>query len=492
MDLTTTVPPLRLRPLNTAPVQREGRWVLYWMVAFRRARLSFALQHAADLARRFGVPLVILDAVRCDYPWASDRLHRFIIEGMRDLSEAIGATRALHYPYVEPEQGAGKGLLARLAEEACAVVTDDFPAFFLPRMIAKVGSRLPVACHAVDSNGLLPLAASERAFPTAYSFRRFLQKTLPDHLHNMPLEDPLHDLPDHTPEIPSDVQTRWPIAKLGTLLADGGLNGLPIDHSVPPGPTAGGPTAARRQLDVFLTDRLDRYPDERNQPEENATSGLSPYLHFGHISVHEVLLRLASQRRWTPDDITGPANGRREGWWGADVASEAFLDELVTWRELGFHFCHHRPDEYFRYESLPSWALETLAEHAGDPREHTYDLVTFAAGATHDPLWNAAQNQLTREGTIHNYLRMLWGKKILEWTESPQQALGIMIELNNRWALDGRDPSSYSGIFWVLGRHDRAWGPERPIFGKVRYMSSANTARKVRVKHYIERYTNDT
>jgi deoxyribodipyrimidine photo-lyase len=246
--------------------------------------------------------------------------------------------------------------------------------------------------------------------------------------------------------------------------------------------------AARRQLQAFLDERLQRYPGERNQPEENVTSGLSPYLHFGHIAVHEVFLRLTTERRWTPDDISGRANGRREGWWGTDEATEAFLDELVTWRELGFHFCRHRPDDYDHYESLPSWARATLADHAGDPREHVYDLDTFGAAETHDPLWNAAQTQLIREGTIHSYLRMLWGKKILEWTATPQDALHIMIELNNRWALDGRDPNSYSGIFWVLGRHDRAWGPERPIFGKVRYMSSANTARKVRVKGYIERY----
>jgi deoxyribodipyrimidine photo-lyase len=159
----------------------------------------------------------------------------------------------------------------------------------------------------------------------------------------------------------------------------------------------------------------------------------------------------------------------------------------VTWRELGFQFCHHRKDHH-RWESLPEWARATLDEHALDPREHVYSLADFEHAATHDPLWNAAQTQLVREGTIHNYLRMLWGKKILEWTENPRRAMEIMIELNNRFALDGRDPNSYSGIFWVLGRHDRPWGPERPIFGKVRYMTSANTARKVPVKAYLERY----
>jgi deoxyribodipyrimidine photo-lyase len=169
-------------------------------------------------------------------------------------------------------------------------------------------------------------------------------------------------------------------------------------------------------------------------------------------------------------------------------SAEGFLDQAVTWRELGFNFCSRR-DDYDRFESLPDWAKTTLARHAADPRTEVYDLDTFSASATHDPLWNAAQTQLRREGRIHNYMRMLWGKKILEWTRSPEEAAEIMIALNDRYALDGRDPNSYSGIFWVLGRYDRPWGPERPIFGTVRYMSSANTARKFDVRGYLRRYS---
>ncbi len=159
----------------------------------------------------------------------------------------------------------------------------------------------------------------------------------------------------------------------------------------------------------------------------------------------------------------------------------------MTWRELGFNLCAKRAD-YDRYESLPLWCRTTLEEHAGDRRSPAYSLAEFETAATHDPLWNAAQVQLVREGRIHNYLRMVWGKKILEWSASPRAALEIMIELNNKYALDGRDPNSYSGIFWILGRYDRAWGPVRPVFGKIRYMSSENTARKVRVKDYVARY----
>jgi deoxyribodipyrimidine photo-lyase len=167
--------------------------------------------------------------------------------------------------------------------------------------------------------------------------------------------------------------------------------------------------------------------------------------------------------------------------------AEAYLDQLITWRELGFNMAWHRAG-HAQFESLPGWALETLGQHEGDPRPHLYSHGEFAEARTHDPLWNAAQRQLLREGIIHNYLRMLWGKKILKWTANPREAARYMIELNDRYALDGRDPNSYSGIYWCLGRYDRPWGPERPVFGKIRYMTSANTARKLRVRDYMERF----
>jgi deoxyribodipyrimidine photo-lyase len=163
------------------------------------------------------------------------------------------------------------------------------------------------------------------------------------------------------------------------------------------------------------------------------------------------------------------------------------LDQLLTWREVGFNGCACQPN-YDDYESLPSWAKATLAKHAADERPYLYTLKQFRSAQTHDRLWNAAQRQLLTEGRIHNYMRMLWAKKVLHWAASPQEALDILIELNNRYALDGQDPNSYSGIFWTFGRYDRAWGPERPIFGTIRYMSSENTARKVHVADYIARY----
>jgi deoxyribodipyrimidine photo-lyase len=400
---------------------------------------------------------------------------------MEEHREAAGKAGVGYLHYVEREEGEGRGLLEALAGRAAAVVTDEFPAFFLPKMVESAAARLPVRLESVDSNGLLPLAAATQVFPTAYAFRRFLQKNLVPHLLAPPLENPLSnaELPNPRP-LPEEVRSRWRLD-----LPD--PRSLPIDHAVAPVDGAGGEKAARRTLERFLDERLARYAEERNEPELTVTSGLSPYLHFGQISVHEVFAALARQEDWSPDRLAAKATGSKAGWWGMGKGAEAFLDELVTWREVGFNFCANRPD-YDRYESLPEWARRTLEKHAGDPRKAVYPLERFAAADTHDPLWNAAQRQLVREGTIHNYLRMLWGKKILEWTASPRDALAVLIELNNRYALDGRDPNSYSGIFWCLGRYDRPWGPERPVFGVVRYMSSENTARKMSVKGYLERF----
>ncbi|MFN0007869.1 MAG: deoxyribodipyrimidine photolyase [Planctomycetota bacterium] len=483
-----SVPAIRIRAMNAAPFRTDGRYVLYWMTAARRARWNFALDRAVELARDLDRPLIVLEALRAGYPWASERLHRFVLDGMADNARAFERGGVCYHPYVEPRAGAGRGLVERLAADACAVVTDEYPAFFLPHMVSAAARKVSVRLEAVDSNGLLPLRAADKSFARAFDFRRFLQRELAPHLAAAPRSDPLRTELRPCRRLPDGVAARWPRASESLLGgADGALAELPIDHGVPPAPLAGGSQAGSRALKRFLADGLERYGAERSQPESDASSGLSPYLHFGHVSPHEVLQALARREGWSPSEVTGARKGKRTGWWGMSGAAESFLDELVTWRELGLNFCAQR-DDYDRYESLPDWARTTLEEHAGDRRPHLYTLAQFERAETHDDLWNAAQNQLRIEGRIHNYLRMLWGKKILHWSESPRDALATMIELNNKYALDGRDPNSYSGIFWVLGRYDRAWGPEREVFGKIRYMSSENTRRKLSVDAYIERW----
>lgn len=489
VHLTSRIPALRLRTLNRHNLRTDGAYVLYWMIAFRRAHWNFALDRAVELARMLDRPLLVLEALNVDYRWASDRLHRFVIDGMADNARAFAGTGVLYYPYIEPAAGAGKGLLERLAADACAVVTDDYPAFFLPHIVRAAAKRLPVRLEAVDANGLLPLRAAGTVFARAFDFRRFCQRELLSHLAHVPHPDPLRPRLRPLSRLPADIPRHWPPATAALLAGDTTLlASLPIDHRVPPVPYPGGAEAGRRLLKKFLAQGLARYHEERNHPDAAATSGLSPYLHFGHLSAHEVFAAVAEHEGWSPARVSGDRSGTQVGWWGMSAAAEAFLDQLVTWRELGFNFCAYRAD-YDQYESLPEWARTTLAKHAADRRPYVYTLEQFARAATHDELWNAAQNQLRIEGRLHNYLRMLWGKKILQWSESPRAALAIMIELNNTYAVDGRDPNSYSGIFWVLGRYDRPWGPEREVFGTVRYMSSSATRRKLRVDTFIARWS---
>jgi deoxyribodipyrimidine photo-lyase len=484
----------RLRVLRGGPERVDGDFVLYWMTAQRRLSWNFALDRAVERARELGKPLVVLEALRVGYRWASDRHHAFVLQGMAEHRARLADGPVAYHAYVEPEPGAGRGLLDALSKRACLVVTDDAPIFFLPRMLDAAAARPGPRLEAIDSCGLLPLSEHEKPYSSAYHFRRFLQKRLGSHLSHLPDPDPLGlgtsgpsgvALPPAS--IPDAVVAGWPAAPDALLGGEPDvLATLPIDHGVPPSPHRGGTAGGRARLEAFLRDRLAGYAEQRNDPDADGPSGLSPWLHFGHLSVHEVFHGVAEQEGWSPARLGAEASGKRRGWWGMGASAEAFLDQLVTWREVGFGFCRTVPD-YARYESLPGWALETLEEHISDDRPWLYGFDEFDGAQTHDELWNAAQRQLREEGVIHNYLRMLWGKKILEWSATPREALETMIELNNRYAVDGRDPNSYTGIMWIMGRFDRGW-PERPVFGKVRSMSSDATRRKVSVDEYLRRW----
>ena len=484
------VPKSRIRVLKDMAPSSAGDYVVYWMTATRRAHWNFALDRAVELALSLDRPLVVFEPLRVGYRWASDRFHQFIVQGMLDNAEGFAGTNVLYFPYVEPTPGAGSGLLESLMERASAVVADDYPAFFLPQMLEAAAAKSPVRMEAVDSNGLLPMGAPGRVFHRAYDFRRYLQRELTPFLFEAPFTTPDLDALAAPVSLPAKLHKRWPLADLEALLQDG-IAQLPIDHSVKPGPIRGGSAAAREHLTEFISNRLEAYGKNRNRPEEEGTSSLSSYLHFGHISTHEVLHALAEHEGWSPWDLNEIRSGKRTGWWNLSEPAEAFLDQIVTWRELGFNAAcqQETPGEEEQLESLPPWAQKTLDDHRDDARPYVYTLEQFERAETHDDLWNAAQNQLRFEGRIQNYLRMLWGKKILHWCESPETALAIMTELNNKYALDGRDPNSSSGIRWVLGLYDRAWGPERPIFGKIRFMSEENTRRKMRVGAYIERWS---
>jgi deoxyribodipyrimidine photo-lyase len=485
------VPALRVNAGNDAPLRPEGAFVLYWMVAARRPFHNFALDRAVVLAEELQRPLVVFEPLRTAYPWASERIHAFVMQGMASNARYFADKAVTYFPYVEPAPGQGGGLLEALSAHACCVVTDEFPCFFLPRMLRAAGEKLSVRLEVVDHTGLLPLRlAAGRSYPTAYSFRRFMQAEVAGALSQLASEEPLRGRRlTRLSALPAGVLARWPMVSTADLAAPAALVAkLPIDHGVGISPVLrGGHDAAEAQLQSFIAGALSRYGEERSHPDAQAASGLSPYLHFGHIATQRVFKAVAESAGWDGMPHAEKPTGKRAGFWGMEANAESFLDELITWRELCFNTAFTLPD-YAKFGSLPEWARKTLAKHAVDPRPQRYSLDALESAATHDRVWNAAQRELLQEGRMQNYVRMLWGKKILEWSAAPEEALERALHLNNKYAIDGRDPNSYGGVFWTFGRYDRPWAPERPIFGTIRYMSSDNTVRKLHLNKYLERY----
>ena len=466
----------------------DGDYVLYWMQTNRRFQYNYALEYAVGWANKLDKPLLVYEGLNCDYPWAADRFHHFIMEGMQENLENAREQEINYFSYLEDEPGAGRGLLYSLADNAAAVISDEYPVYIIREHNEKVGPKLGIPYITVDSNGLIPLGLTEKAPYNAYFFRKIMQRNFMECFTHPPKQDPLDDLENREQvELSERFTDKYPSSESYLKNKDSFISSLPINHDVGKIELTGTRQAALGKLGHFIQYGLSKYDEHRNDPDEQAASGLSPWLHFGKISEYEIVDAVLGHQPegCSLDDITFN-KGSTGGFFNGDPNVDGFLDEVITWREVGFHFAHHEPD-YDQYDSLPDWALETLEEHKEDPREYTYELEEFARSQTHDEIWNAAQTQLREEGIIHNYLRMLWGKKVLEWTPNPETALAYLIELNNRYAIDGRDPNSYSGIFWIFGRFDRAW-QERPIYGKTRYMTSDSTRRKVKLKQYLDKY----
>lgn len=473
---------------NQKEVNTGGDYILYWMQVNRRFQYNYSLEYAIALSHKYAKPLLIYEGLNVDYPWASDRIHTFILQGMKENLDFAKEKNLNYFPYLEREPKAGKGLLYELAENAVAVVSDEYPVFIIRTHNEKVGQNLKVPYITIDSNGIIPLGITDKDPYSAYLFRKVMQKHFLEAYTHPPQKDPIEKLDQHEKiDLPKSFIEKYPPANDMLENIEKTVSRLPIDHDVKPAELNGTRQAALGKLGHFVAHNLHQYDDKRNDPDAKASSGLSPWLHFGKISEYEIVKTVLDHQPdgWDLDSIT-PNNGKNSGFFNGDPNVESFLDEVITWREVGFHFAHHRPD-YDRFESLPDWALETLSEHQDDEREWVYELEEFAQSQTHDEIWNAAQTQLRETGIMQNYLRMLWGKKIIEWSKDYRTALDYMIELNNRYALDGRDPNSYSGIFWCFGRFDRAW-QERPIYGKLRYMTSQSTRKKLKMDRYLEKY----
>ncbi len=471
----------RLRQVNDQPIDPSGRYVLYWMHAYRRLDHNHSLDHALHWANLLKKPLVAYEGLCLHYPWASARLHQFILEGMADNVAKAKRLGINYWPFVATPEQPGRGLLRQLAKNACLIVTDDFPAFIVPRQNAALAERAPVRVVAVDGNSMVPLTLLGSAVSAAAHLRPRIHKAFAEAWPHRAAAEP-----DFARVVRTKIDapfSAWRPRDIPKFVAT-----LPIDHAVKRNANViGGAERAKNILKTFAKNRLPGYAEHRSEPAAPADghgSGLSPYLHFGHISIEEVVAKVLG--RWTPKRLNMTCRGKREGFYHEDADVNSFLDEAITWRDVGYHWHYHRVADVASLDTaLPTWALTTLNKHANDRREHLYTLEQFEAADTHDELWNAAQTELVHTGVIHNYLRMLWGKKVLEWSESPAEAYRILEHLNNKYALDGRDPNSYTGILWCFGLFDRPWPPERPVFGNIRYMSSANTARKFRVADYV-------
>jgi len=428
-------PDHRVQLLNSAPFRSGAKYVLYWAQVNRRVASNHALAYAVALANQAELPVLFYEGLTFDYPYASDRFDQFILEGTPDTSRQLERLGIGYVFYHRQKPSDPNDVVYRLAKDAAALVTDDYPLWparvFNPRVAAKIA----IPYYAVESSCIVPMSCFDKREYAAYTIRPKIRKMLTEFLTPVPAIRVRHKFGGTRPEFAGAI------------------------HST------GGSVAAHKRLRGFLTHNLHRYANLSNQPSENATSGLSPYLHFGHISSLEVALAVrdyAREHKLLPDE---------------------FLEELIVRRELAFNFARftEHPDSL---DALPDWARKTLRKHSRDKRDPTYSGDQFERAQTHDPLWNAAQKELLLTGKIHGYYRMYWGKKILEWSRTPEEALAIAIYLNDRYALDGRDPNSYTNILWCFGLHDRPW-VERPIFGQVRYMSYQGMRRKTDVDAYI-------
>jgi deoxyribodipyrimidine photo-lyase len=453
----TEVEPERVRALNTQPVREDGEYVLYWSQMNRRVEYNHALAYAIELANPLDLPVLVYEGLDCAYPYANDRIHTFMLEGVPDTTDRLRSLGIGYVFYLRRNQRGANDVLYRLSERAALVVTDDFPTFIAAKHNASVPARIGTLYLAVDSSCIVPMNRLEKREWAAYTIRPKIRKLLPTYLRAVRMPSVRRRWSGVVPEWHTEVGRD----RIGDLVSS-----CEIDHSVKASAIFyGGSLEARRRLRSFLKTRLRRYARERNEPSAHSTSELSPYLHFGQISSLEVAIAAQEYAR------------------KHKVIADEFLEELIVRRELAFNFTRHTPD-YDSLACLPDWARRTLQRHASDPRNPCFTCEQMERAETYDDLWNATQKELLLRGKIHGYYRMYWGKKIIEWAKTHEEALRIMLYLHDKYALDGRDPNTYTNVLWCFGLHDRPWS-ERAIFGQIRYMSYDGMRRKTDVDAYL-------
>ncbi len=439
----------RIKELNSKPVVKK-KVVLYWMQQAQRCEYNHALEYAIERANELRKPIVVCFGLTDNFPEANERHYYFMLEGLKETEHAL-AKRGIQLVI---QIGSPEMIVENLAHDACLVVTDRGYLKIQRKWRKYVADNAPCRVIQVETDVVIPVeSVSNKEEYAAATIRSKIHRNLDAFL--VPVKN-------------TDVKHRslhLKFKRFDTDDIDRALRLLKIDRSVGRAEQYhGGTSVAKGRLKAFIKNSLDRFPDERNDPSKNLLSAMSPYLHFGQISPLYIALQVKTSR---------------------SKGMSAFLEELIVRRELSMNYVLYNKD-YDKFKGLPDWAHKTLTQHKKDSRQYLYTLKQLENAETHDPYWNAAQREMMLSGKMHGYMRMYWGKKIIEWTPAPEQAFQFAIHLNNKYELDGRDPNGYTGVAWCFGKHDRPWS-ERKIFGKIRYMNAEGLKRKFHIEEYVER-----
>lgn len=444
------IQPERIHGSSDLADRKTGEYVIYWMQDAVRTEYNHALEYAIDAANQLKRPLLVIFVLTEHFPEATLRHYQFLIEGLIDVDHLL-TERGIRLQVLV---GDPKILVPSMAEDACLLVTDHGYLRIQTHWRDVVRDNVSCPMVMVETGVIVPVAiVSPKMDWSAGTFRPKITRQLPRYLVEL------------RPRTLHSSSLGWDTGDYTLSNSDSLLSRLNIDTSVFPVSIQGGQSSAKAQLSWFLENRLYRYGEARNDPTARATSRISPYLHFGQISPLYIALAVRSVQ---------------------DPAIAPFLEQLIVRRELAINFVQYNPG-YDQYESaVPDWSKRTLTTHMSDARQYLYTPEELTNGDTHDPYWNAMQTELSVTGYLHGYFRMYWGKKILEWSETPDQAYATALSLNNRYFLDGRDPNGFTGVAWCFGRHDRPW-KERTIFGTVRFMNDTGLKRKFRMDTYLEK-----
>ena len=443
----------RIQPLNNLDIC-QGNYVLYWMQQSQRAEYNHALEYAVELANAFGQGVLVAFGLMDDYPEANLRHYTFMLEGLQETQSSL-AKKGIKMVL---QRGSPPDIALTLGRKASVIVCDRGYLRHQKDWRTRVARLAVCRVVQVESDVVVPLeVVSPKAEYAARTIRPRIHKHLDDYL-----------LPFRSGAV-KKASLDLKINSLDLKEVSAALKKLSIDRSVPPVTQffKGGTSRGKARLDAFINKRFDCYLKNRNQPQTDDISHMSPYLHFGQLSPLYIALQIK-------------AAGSR-----LKEAQESYLEELIVRRELAMNFVNYTPN-YNSFTCLPPWAQLTLKQHQEDKREYVYTRRQLEKAETHDDYWNAAMREMKFTGFMHNYMRMYWGKKILEWSNTPQHAFRTTLAINNKYFLDGRDPNSYTGVAWIFGVHDRAWF-ERPIFGKIRYMAASGLEKKCDIAAYVKK-----